>query len=108
MERANTGYADGLLCPLRGHLADGESVPQGAVRESAEEVGVHITHADLEVVHVVHRRNDGPARIGFLFLVHTWCGRPYNRELDKCAGLLWADPDAPPSNTVPYTAATLA
>ncbi len=35
MERANTGYADGRLCPPSGHLEDGESVLEGAVREAA-------------------------------------------------------------------------
>lgn len=109
MERANTGYADGLLCPPSGHLEDGESVTAGAIREAAEEVGVKLEEADLRFVHVVHHRNgDEEGRIGFFFTATRWAGEPINREPQKCARLLWADPTAPPANTVPYTAAALA
>ncbi|MFF8732356.1 NUDIX domain-containing protein [Streptomyces sp. NPDC015171] len=109
MERAGTGYADGQLCPPSGHLEAGESVVAGAIRETAEEVGVELGAAELDFVHVVHHRNgDGEARVGFFFLADSWRGSPVNREPHKCAGLLWADPADPPAHTVPYTAAALA
>jgi len=108
MERANTGYADGQLCPPSGHLEEGESVLTGAIREAAEEVGVELTEVDLHFIHVVHHRNgDEEGRIGFFFLADNWQGEPSNREPHKCARLLWADPSNPPVNTVPYTAAAL-
>ncbi len=108
MERANTGYADGQLCPPSGHLESGESVTAGAIREAAEEVGVELAEADLNFMHVVHHRNaDEEGRIGFFFLADNWQGEPVNREPHKCARLLWADPANPPANTVPYTAAAL-
>ncbi|MEU9190141.1 NUDIX domain-containing protein [Streptomyces sp. NPDC048484] len=108
MERANTGYADGQLCPPSGHLEEGESVIAGAIREAAEEVGVDLTEAELGFAHVVHHRNaDEEGRIGFFFVADTWRGEPINREPHKCARLLWADPTNPPENTVPYTAAAL-
>ena len=109
MERANTGYADGQLCPPSGHLEEGESVFAGAIRVAAEEVGVELSEGLLDFVHVVHHRNgDEEARIGFFFLAGSWRGQPINREPHKCAQLLWADPTDPPANTVPYTAAALA
>ncbi|MGW3151942.1 NUDIX hydrolase [Streptomyces sp. NPDC001177] len=109
MERANTGYADGQLCPPSGHLEDGESVIDGAIREAREEVGVNLNGHDLEFVHVVHHRSpERHGRIGFFFLAENWDGTPSNREPHKCARLQWADPADPPSNTVPYTAAALA
>lgn len=109
MERANTGYADGQLCPPSGHLEAGESVIAGAIREAAEEVGVELDEAALDFVHVVHHRNGSEkARIGFFFLADNWRGQPINREPHKCAQLLWADPTDPPANTVPYPAAALA
>ncbi|MEU0936015.1 NUDIX domain-containing protein [Embleya sp. NPDC005971] len=109
MERANTGYADGRLCPPSGHLEAGESVIAGAIREAAEEVGVELDEAAVDFVHVVHHRNgDEEPRIGFFFLADDWRGRPINREPHKCARLLWADPTDPPADTVPYTAAALA
>jgi len=109
LERSGTGYADGQLCPPSGHLEDGESVAQTAVREASEEVGVDIDPADLDFTHVVHHRNpEGQGRIGIFFTTARWSGEPANREPHKCAGLSWADPACPPANTVPYTAAALA
>lgn len=109
LERSGTGYADGQLCPPSGHLEEGESVIQGAVREAREETGVAIDPEDLDFRHVVHHRNpEGQGRIGFFFTATRWQGEPVNLEPHKCAGLVWADPGCPPVNTVPYTAAALA
>ncbi len=108
-ERANTGYADGQLCPPSGHLEQDESVIDGAIREAYEEVGVSLRRENLHFVHVVHHRNpQGQARIGFFFEATRWEGEPSNREPEKCAGLLWADADKLPPNTVDYTAAAVA
>ena len=109
LERSGTGYADGQLCPPSGHLEAGESVVQGAIRETREETGVLIDPADLAFSHVVHHRSpEGQTRIGFFFTAVRWQGEPANLEPHKCAGLHWADPARPPANTVPYTAAALA
>jgi 8-oxo-dGTP diphosphatase len=94
-----------------GHLEDGESVAQTAVREASEEVGVDIDPADLNFIHVVHHRNpEGQGRIGIFFTTTRWAGEPANREPHKCGGLYWVlpGPARPPANTVPYTAAALA
>jgi 8-oxo-dGTP pyrophosphatase MutT (NUDIX family) len=89
-------------------LEAGESVAQCAVREASEEVGVDIDPVDLTFTHVVHHRNpEGQGRVGFFFTVTRWSGEPLNREPHKCAGLQWADPQLPPANTVPYSAAAL-
>jgi 8-oxo-dGTP diphosphatase len=108
LERSGTGYADGQLCPPSGHLEAGESVLQGVIRESREEVGVLLDPADLLFSHVVHHRNpQDQARIGFFFTARRWHGEPANQEPHKCAGLHWVNPANPPGNTVPYTAAAL-
>ncbi|MFG1626226.1 NUDIX domain-containing protein [Kribbella sp. NPDC049227] len=109
LERANTGYADGQLCPPSGHLEAGESVIDAAIREAKEEVGVIIRSNDLTCAHVVHYRSpEGQGRIGIFFRTRQWLGEPTNCEPDKCAGLLWANPDNLPDNTVPYSAAAIA
>jgi 8-oxo-dGTP pyrophosphatase MutT (NUDIX family) len=108
LERVNTGYADGQLCPPSGHLEAGESVVAGAIREAREETGVLIDPGDLAFGHVVHHRNPhGQGRIGFFFTATRWRGEPVNLEPRKCAGLHWVDPHRPPASTVPYTAAAL-
>jgi 8-oxo-dGTP pyrophosphatase MutT (NUDIX family) len=109
LERANTGYADGQLCPPSGHLEADESVIDGAIREAQEEVGVVIRSSDLTCAHVVHHRSpEGQGRIGIFFRTTQWSGQPTNYEPHKCAGLHWANPDDLPDNTVPYSAAAIA
>jgi 8-oxo-dGTP diphosphatase len=91
-----------------GHLEEGESVIDGAIREAGEEVGVAIDPGDLTFVHAVHYRAPGSeGRIGFFFLTEKWTGDPWNREPAKCARLIWSDPAQPPPAAVPYTAAAL-
>jgi ADP-ribose pyrophosphatase YjhB (NUDIX family) len=70
-----------------GHLEDGESVAQAAVREAAEQVGVDIDPADLDFTHVVHPRNpEGQGRIGIFFTTARWAGEPVNRNLTSAPG----------------------
>lgn len=108
LERANTGYADGQLCPPSGHLEANESVIDGAIREAHEEVGVVIRPNDITCVHVVHHRSpQGQGRIGIFFRTTQWSGEPTNCEPHKCAGLYWVNPDDLPANTVPYSAAAI-
>lgn len=109
LERANTGHADGQLCPPSGHLEVAESVVAAAIREAKEEVGVVIDPDDLHCVHVVHYRGGpGHRRFGFFFTTRRWQGEPVNREPRMCAGLCWVDPSEPPANTVASVVAALA
>ncbi|GIH72169.1 NUDIX hydrolase [Sphaerimonospora thailandensis] len=104
--RQGTGYADGLYCLPSGHLEEGETVVQCAIREAREEVGVIIDPADLRPATVVHHLSpEGRPRIGVFFAAFRWNGEPYNAEPSKCGGLTWSPIDTLPDNTVPYTAA---
>ncbi|MBO0654670.1 NUDIX domain-containing protein [Streptomyces triculaminicus] len=108
LRRAGNVYASGLLAPPGGHLENGETVVDGALREVSEEVGVDIARPDLEFCHLVHHRSpEGDARLGVVFTAQRWSGEPHNQEPDKCSALIWANPAQPPSDCVPYTAAVL-
>ena len=103
--RANTGYADGQLNLVSGHLEAGEDVVAAIIREAAEEVGIGLERAALTCVHVMHHRNpEGEARVGFFFRLARWEGEPVNREPHKCAGLEWHRFDDVPADAVPYPA----
>ncbi|MGW7292854.1 NUDIX hydrolase [Streptomyces xiamenensis] len=104
-ERANTGYADGLLNLPSGKVDPGESVIEAAVREAREEVGIDVAPSALRTVHVTHHCNpEGQARIGWFFATSHWQGEPVNSEPEKCAGIAWHRPNELPDNTVPYNA----
>ncbi|MEV0401835.1 NUDIX domain-containing protein [Actinoallomurus sp. NPDC050550] len=106
LERQGTGYGDGMFHLPSGHLEQGESVADGAVREVREEVGVRVDPADLRLAAVVHHcHRPDLARVGMFFATARWEGEPYNAEPHKCGKLLWCDPAVLPSNTIGYPAA---
>lgn len=103
--RHGTGYADGewQIMPS-GHLEEGESVVDAAVREAREELGVEVD--DCVVIHVMHHRNPGgTARIGMFLVARSVTGTPVNAEPHKCAELGWFPLDRLPERTVPYSRA---
>ena len=80
-------------------------VSQAMIREAREEIGVEIDSADLELVHVMHRRQMKPTnerRINFFFTTKKWKGEPKIMEPDKCNDLQWFELDNLPDNTIPY------
>lgn len=80
-----------------GKLDQGEPLTVGAARELFEETDVKADPDRLELLHVVHhRQEDGSDRIGFFFLATEWEGTPRNKEPEKCLALQWfADHDLP-------------
>ncbi|TGA91892.1 NUDIX domain-containing protein [Streptomyces sp. MZ04] len=105
VERAGTGYDDGLLCLPSGKVDPGESAADAAVREAHEEVGVDLDPAALTPVHVMHFQNrEGESRIGWFFAAADWEGEPFNAEPHKSAGIAWHRAEQLPENTVPYNA----
>ncbi|WP_370942261.1 NUDIX domain-containing protein [Amycolatopsis sp. cg5] len=105
LERAGTGYADGSLSTPGGHVEQGESFVEAAVREVREEVDVLVEPHMLRFAHVMHQRDaDAQARVIVFFEALHWSGEPTNREPELCAGLHWAKPDTLPSMVIPCVA----
>ncbi|CAM5275485.1 NUDIX domain-containing protein (plasmid) [Streptomyces viridifaciens] len=109
--RLNTTFAEGWYHVPAGHLEaqPGESLSDCAVREAAEELGVTISPADLELAHVLHLHDlvDGRDRVQTFFMVHAWAGQISNAEPHKCAGWEWHPYDRLPDQLVDYTRAAL-
>lgn len=96
LRRRDTGYEDGKLGVIAGHLEGGEQIRHAARREAKEEVGVEITLDDLQVVGVMHRLTTDE-RIDWFLAANRWEGQPVNCEPHRCAELLWSPlTDLPP------------
>jgi len=108
--RSGTGYADDQWNLPSGKLEYGEDVRSAVIRETREEIGMHLQVNELALAAVVHHRPEsaGFARVGLVFVVlfdaHQH-GEPVNAEPHKCAKIAWFPSDQLPPNTYPYTAA---
>jgi adenylate cyclase class IV/ADP-ribose pyrophosphatase YjhB (NUDIX family) len=106
LRRCNTGYEDGKLSVVAGHVEPGEPITAAAMREAREEVGISLAHERLHVVGVMHRRS-GEERVD-IFLTYALAaadGDPVNREPGKCSELLWVPLTELPVDTIPYVRA---
>lgn len=102
-QRYNTGFGDGWYSFVAGHVEDGESAMETAVRESMEEAGIKIDRRDLRFVHTLHRQTeDGLVYFDLFFTVERWQGTPWITEPHRCSELRWASFDALPEMTLPY------
>lgn len=110
--RQGTGYRDGYwACAAAGHVEEGESVIDAAVREAREELGVAVAPDDVRPLTVLHRGEPGgpsiEQRVDFMFEVTRWSGTPSIQEPDKAADLAWFPFVALPEPLVPHEAAVL-
>lgn len=101
MRRAGTGFFDGMWSLPGGHVEADESLRTAACREAAEELGLALREADLQVLGVVHRKSD-TNRIDFFLRACVWAGEPRIAEPDKCDALAWCAVAGLPGETVPY------
>ncbi|MEZ4639712.1 MAG: NUDIX domain-containing protein [Caldilineaceae bacterium] len=102
-QRFNTGFGDGWYSFVAGHVEEGESSTQTAVRESLEEAGIGIVQSDLRYVHTLHRfTDDGLVYFDLFFTVESWQGTPSVMEPHRCSEMRWAAFDALPEKTLPY------
>ena len=101
LRRCNTGYEDGRLSVVAGHVEPGETVTQAAIRESREEVGLELKRDRLRVVGVMHRRSEDE-RVDFFLSYPIGCEEPRIAEPHKCSELIWAKRSHLPGDTIPY------
>ncbi|MFF4244901.1 NUDIX domain-containing protein [Streptomyces sp. NPDC001822] len=77
------------------HYLAGRCVQESAaaclIRESREEAGLYIDHADVGLAHVVHVVDTpgGQPLMQPVFRAHRWEGSPEVRKPDKCLAWRW-------------------
>ena len=92
-QRANTGYMDGYYdFACSGHVDEGETIIEAAVRELKEEIGITAKAEDLKLVHINQNYLDR-AYANFTFELRAWEGEPTICEPDKCSDLAYFAPD---------------
>jgi mutator protein MutT len=100
--RQNTGYMDNMYdFSSSGHIEKGESFKEGIIREAKEELGITIDEKDLEFLILYHHYKDDYVQV--VFTTKNYIGIPTINEPEKCKGLLWANINNIPENTIPYT-----
>ncbi len=102
LRRFNTGYEDGNYSVVAGHLDSDETFLQAMIREAKEEAGIDLKPADLQVIHVMHRKCPNEERIDFFIKANKWEGEPKIIESEKCDDLQWFSINALPDNIIPY------
>lgn len=106
VRRCNTGFEDGKLSVVAGHVEPGEAVTQAAVREAGEEVGLSLSRDRLRVVGVIHRKaSEGRVDFFLAYPLDDADAEPQNREPEKCSELVWAALAHLPADTIPYVRA---
>lgn len=98
-KRCNTGYKDGYYGFVQGHVEEGETPTEAAIKEAREEAGVIIRSEDLKFGLVCHNRVD-THYIDFFFVCNKWEGEIKNMETNKCEELIWCDEDNLPDNVI--------
>lgn len=76
------------------------------IRESVEEVGIVVAEADLELVHVMHRRDQNPY-LDLYFRCSRWSGEPALAEPEKATDLRGVCVDELPPDIVETVRTTI-
>ncbi len=91
-----------------GHVEQGETAYDAALREAHEELG--LAGVELRFVTTMQRTQGGEAideRVDFFFTARSWQGEPALQEPDKAHDLGWFPLTALPAPLVPHEAVVL-
>ena len=101
--RSGTGYKDDEWGPPSGKVEPGETYPEAAVRELAEETGMSVRPSDMRFLHAIERvPTSGSHWVGLFFEVDVASIEPVNREPHKHSALDFFPTSALPDRTVDY------
>jgi 8-oxo-dGTP pyrophosphatase MutT (NUDIX family) len=68
-----------------GHIEQGETAAEAAIREAKEELDIDILPEDVEFAHIVNNIASMEEGFDFFFIINKFSGKARNCEGDKCA-----------------------
>ncbi len=99
--RTNTQWFNNHYGLVGGKIENNESATHALARELLEEVGITVSPAQAEFVHIMHFKGETEPCIALFFVIRKWAGKLTNIEKDKHAQLAWFDLDKLPDNLIP-------
>lgn len=100
MQRAGTGYMDGLYDFPSGHVEAGETVNEAAARELFEETQIKLVPEDLELFHTyIHEVDADKPYLGMMFRFGAYGGDFVLNEPDKASDVAFFSLDNLPKVT---------
>lgn len=100
MIRENSGYEDGKYTVPSGHVESDETITNSIIRETHEEVDIHVDINSLKLLCVSQRKDfKYYDYIDFFFICNEYCGTPKNNEPHKCSDVRWFDLDYLPQSS---------
>ena len=100
--RSNTGFKDGDYSLPAGHVEDGETFSEAAVREAKEETNIDVKLEDAEALITQQRMSIKDTRVDVFFFFFDWSGDPINNEPDVHSEIAWFALDDLPENVMDY------
>lgn len=104
----NASFAPQYFSIIGGSLEHNETFRQAAVREVAEETGLHINEENLSFIHTFYRPGTKSEFVAHLFACDRWDGVPENREPEKHEQIIWASLNKLPQPMLPAHQSILA
>ena len=99
--RQNTGYEDGKWdIAASGHVDEGETASAAVIRECKEEIGIEVSAAAINFVHLSHRFTKDRTYYDIYFVISGYCGTPSIMEPEKCSELKWFELDNLPADII--------
>jgi len=96
-----TNKQGGKYTLVGGHVEEYEYASKALIRECYEEVGIQLFEKDLELVHVLHKKNKRDNTLTLYFTTEVWQGSIENKEPKKFSQVGWFPIHQLPARTSP-------
>ena len=86
-------YGGGWWVIPAGHIEQGETAKEAAIREAKEELDIDIQPQNIKCVHIMSNLASKTEGFDFFFVVEKFSGTLRNCEGDKCVEMRYMSPD---------------